>query len=110
MSVSTNTTVAKRLSQLALLYTKGQASDLMDRTLSKLLAHEAETSRSQLDQLQTDLGEFEGRYDMASAEFYQRYQSGQTDDRMDFVEWASLVQMAGNLEQRLRVLTGESGA
>ena len=46
---------------------------------------------------------------MASAEFYRRYQGGQTDDRMDFVEWASLVQMAANLEQRLRVLTGESG-
>ena len=110
MSVSTNTTVAKRLSQLALLYTKGQASDLMDRTLGKLLAYEADTSRAQLDQLRTDLSEFEARHGMSSTEFYRRYQSGQTDDRMDFVEWASLVQMAGNLEQRLRVLTGESGA
>ena len=110
MSVSSNTTVAQRLSQLALLYTKGQASDLMDRTLGKLLAYETDTSRAQLDQLRTDLSEFEARYGMASAEFYRRYQAGQTDDRMDFVEWASLVQMAGNLEQRLRVLTGESGA
>ena len=41
---------------------------------------------------------------MASDDFYRRYQAGQTDDRMDFVEWAALVQMANN--QRLRVLTG----
>ena len=43
---------------------------------------------------------------MASDDFYRRYQSGQTDDRMDFVEWAALVQMASNLRRRLRVFTG----
>lgn len=108
MTVSANTTVAQRLSQLATLYSRGQASDVMDRTLGKLLAYEADTSRAQLDELRTELAEFEQRYGMSSAEFYRRYQAGKTDDRMDFVEWASLVQMAGNLEQRLRVLTGEA--
>lgn len=107
MTVSANSIVAQRLTQLAQLYAKGQASDLMDRTLGKLLDYEATSSRAQLDQLQTDLAEFEARYGMASAEFYRRYRAGQTDDRMDFVEWASLVQMAANLEQRLRVLAGE---
>ena len=73
---------------------------------NKLLAHEAEQSRAQLDVLQADLAEFEERYGMTSDEFYRCYQAGQTDDRMDFVEWASLVQMVDNLQQGLRMLVG----
>ena len=38
------------------------------------------------------------------------YEAGQTDDRMDFVEWASLMRMYDNLQQRLKVLTAEPSA
>ena len=103
-------TVAQRMSALAQLYQHGQASPLMERTLDKLLVYEAEACRAQLAQLQTDLAELEQRYGLPSDEFYRRFQSGQTDDRMDYVEWASLVQMAENLRERLRLLTNEAHA
>ncbi len=48
-----------------------------------------------------DLAEFEQQFGWASAEFWRKYQAGETDDRMDYVEWASLFQMAQRLEQRL---------
>ena len=105
---SSSITIAERLRTLAQLYQRGQASDLMDRTLDKLLAHEADLCREQLGQLQGDLAEFEERYGFSSDEFYHRYQAGQTDDRMDYVEWASLVQMRDNLQERLRILIGEA--
>ena len=89
-----------------LLYQQGQASALMDQTLDKLLAHEADISHAQLSQLKADLAEFEQRYSLSSTEFYRCYQAGQTDDRMDYVEWASLVQMHDNLQERLLLLTG----
>jgi hypothetical protein len=107
MSTSTTNTIAQRLQILARLYEQGQASEMMERTLDKLLAYEADICREQLDQLRADLAEFERRYDLASTEFYRRFQAGQTDDRMDYVEWASLVQMFNNLEQRLHLLVGE---
>ena len=91
------TTTAQRLSTLAQLYQQGQTSQLMDRTLDKLLAHEAEQARLQLETLDADLATFEQQYDMTSAEFFGDYQAGQTDDRMDYVEWASLVRMKENL-------------
>ena len=69
----------------------------MDHTSGKLLAQEADLCREQLRQLQSDLAQFEEQYVLSSDEFYQRYQAGQTDDRMDYVEWASLVQMRDNL-------------
>lgn len=109
MQTMTNTT-AQRLATLALLYQQGQTSQLMDRTIEKLLAHEAEEVRSQLTALRADLTVFEQQYEMDTTEFFRRYQAGNTDDRMDFVEWASLVHMRDNLLRRLELLSGESPA
>jgi hypothetical protein len=57
-----NPMTAKRLHALAELYQQGQVSELMDRTLEKLLHHEAEQCQAQLRQLQADLAEFEQKY------------------------------------------------
>lgn len=105
-----NTLTAERLHALAELYQQGQVSELMDRTLEKLLRHEAETCQAQLSQIQADLSEFEQTYHLPSTEFYHQFQTGQIGDEMDYVEWASLVQMANNLKNRLRLLSGESDA
>ena len=104
------TLTAERLHALAELYQQGQVSDLLDHTLEKLLRHEAEECQAQLSQLQADIAEFEQKYHLSSTEFYQQFQDGQTSDDMDYVEWASLIQMADNLEKRLRLLTGEADA
>jgi hypothetical protein len=109
-TVKANTLTAERLHALAELYQQGHVSELMERTLEKLLHHEAAECQAQLRQLQADLAEFEQKYQRSSAEFYQQFQAGQTGDEMDYVEWASLVQMANNLEKRLRLLTGEADA
>jgi len=101
---------AERLYALAELYQQGQVSELMERTLEKLLRQEAEACQAQLRQLQADLREFEQKYHRSSMEFYQQFQAGQTSDEMDYVEWASLIQMTDNLKQRLRLLTGEADA
>lgn len=93
--------------RLADLYQQGQASELTDRALNKLLAYEIDLCRKQLSQLQTDLAVFEQQYDLTSAKFYRQFQAGEMDDRMDYIEWASLVQMAQNLQERLHLLTGE---
>jgi hypothetical protein len=108
--VETHTVTAKRLQALAKLYELGPVSDLMDRTLDKLLRHEADVCQAQLGQLQADLAEFEQKYQRASTEFYQQFQAGQLGDAMDYVEWASLIQMADNLAKRLRLLRGEASA
>jgi len=53
---------AERLRALAELYEQGQVSDLMERTLAKLLRQEADACQVQLRQLQADLPEFEQKY------------------------------------------------
>lgn len=101
---------ARRLQALAEIYRPGQASDVMNRTLGKLFAYETDACRAQLDQIRADLAVFEQQYGQSTDEFYKQFQAGQTDDRMDYVEWASLAQMATNLEEQLRVLIREQEA
>jgi len=102
-------TVANKLTQLAQLYKTGGVSSMMSRTVEKLLDYETEEAQKQLRELEGDLSSFEKQYNLSTTEFYRRYQAGQTDDQMDFVEWASLAQMATNLRNRLAVLTGAVG-
>ena len=106
--MGTHTVTAERLHALAKLYEQGPVSDLMERTLDKLLRHEADACQTQLHQLQADLAEFEQKYQRSSTEFYQQFQAGQMGDAMDYVEWASLIQMTDNLTKRLRLLRGEA--
>ncbi|MEW5872339.1 MAG: hypothetical protein AB1894_23955 [Chloroflexota bacterium] len=99
--------IASRLTRLAKLYQQGQASEVTTRTLDKLIEYEAGLTKAQLDEVRKDLADFETRYHRTSEQFYQAYKAGETDDRMDFVEWDSLVQMAENLQHRLQLLTDE---
>jgi hypothetical protein len=67
MEMAMNTT-AQRLAILAQLYQQGQASQLMDRTLDKLLAHEADEARTQLAVLAADLAAHDTVYNWPYAE------------------------------------------
>lgn len=109
-TASARNAVVIRLEQLAQMYRHDQASEVMDRTLSKLFRYEADTCRGQLAQLTRDLAEYEQQYGQSSQAFYAQFQQGHTDDRMEYIEWASLFQMAQRLQQRLQLLDfGENG-
>ena len=46
-----------------------------------------------------DLAVFENQYGMSTVDFFRKYISGETNDDMDFVEWASLAQMIVHLHE-----------
>ncbi|MGC8495381.1 MAG: antitoxin TumA [Syntrophobacteraceae bacterium] len=52
------------------------------------------------------LGNYENRYGMTSEDFYDRYQRGQKEDSIDFVEWANDYQhylgIRSKIEEHLR--------
>ena len=104
---TTSENLAAKLEQLAEFYRNGFASEIMLKTLHKLFQYEAETCRSQLKHLETDLYDFEKQYGMPSEVFFKRFQAGKTDDRMDFVEWASLIQMASRLKKQTKLLESQ---
>jgi uncharacterized protein YaaN involved in tellurite resistance len=99
------TTRSTRLERLIRLYETGQASDFMDRVLDKVFAQEAAEELKLIEQLRSDLNEFEERYEIDSQSFYTRFRSGELGDAMDYMEWASLFDMYQQAKARLALLT-----
>lgn len=100
-----NTKYAKGVRKLAELYEKKQVSSLTAQTLNKAVEYEISQSQMQLTEIEQILADYEKRFNLSTAEFYQRYQAGQTDDSAESVEWASLAQMAESIRQRLASLS-----
>lgn len=99
---------ADRVQVLEKLYEQGQSSDLVDLALEKLFAYELRASEQQLEQLERDLAEFEQQYALSSEQFHRQFQAGKMGDAMDFVDWASLFQMAARLRERIELLKSTS--
>lgn len=101
---------SERLLRLAKLYESGMTSPLLDRAIDKAFEYEAQVATQQLAEIEADLGELESEYKMSTKEFMQQYRSGAVGDRMDFIDWASLAQMAEGLQDRIALLKDESVA
>lgn len=69
-----------------------------------LLLEEARSNANPLDDLLAlgrQLLSFEQRYDMTSAEFYDRYKRGELGDDMDFVRWAGRYRLYLELKEEI---------
>lgn len=108
MTIYSQIQIEQDLNKLTKLAKSGQISDSLARNLHKLMGLEISQLEIDLAATEKDLNEFELRYKMTTVDFFRQWQEGQTDDRMDYVEWASLAQMAGNLRKRLDLLKGEN--
>ena len=90
------------------LYSIGFVSSYLDRVLDKVFAQQATEYEVLIQQLRSDLAEFEAKYEMNSATFYARFRAGEMGDAMDFMEWASLYDMHEGAVQRLSLLKSQS--
>lgn len=43
-------------------------------------------------------------YQLNSQDFYSRYEKGEFGDEIDFIEWASTIEMIANVDKRLALL------
>ena len=108
MTIYTSTNSKKQVGKLFQLYDSGQVNETTARNLNKILELEVNQLQIDLAATEKDLGEFENQYNMSTMDFFRQWQAGEIDDRMDYVEWASLAQMADNLRKRLEFLTSEN--
>ncbi len=93
-----------RIRALGKIYAQGETSEIVDLALEKLFKYELIESRKQLTELEEYLAEFEDNYSLSSEVFHADFQSGQMGDDMDYIEWASLYQMAERLKKRILIL------
>ena len=98
----------KKLKILESLCRSGYESDVIQRTIEKLIVFEQDRVRHELSKLRARLQTFESRHKMSSADFYRQYERGKLADTADFMEWSSFYDMAQSVQQHLNRLTGES--
>lgn len=108
--MATQNHILEQLKILEALYNRGEVSEVLELSLSKIIAHEIAITKQQAAELQTDLQQFETQYEMSSAEFYQKFRAGELGDDIDFVEWSSFYQMSCSVRERLQILLFNSQA
>ncbi|MDX9991633.1 MAG: hypothetical protein RBS68_06230 [Anaerolineales bacterium] len=102
-----NTKYAKGVRWLAELYKNRQVDSVTAQTLNKLVDLEASRLRLQLEDMERVIADYEKQHGMSSAEFLRKYEAGKTDDRMDYVEWASLTKMSRSFRKTLAAIVSE---
>lgn len=108
--MATQNQIIEQLKILEALYNRGEVSEVLELSLSKIIAHEIAIAKQQAAELETDLQQFETQYQMASPEFYQKFRAGELGDHIDFVEWSSFYQMSCSVGERLQILLSNSQA
>jgi len=102
--MATNDKTIDRLQYLEILYRQGYRSEVIDRSLDKIIALERAAAQRDLADLQERLRTFEARYQMPSEEFYRRFRAGELGDGMDVVEWSIFYEMWESVRARLERL------
>jgi hypothetical protein len=88
------------------IYRSGHLTETIDRAIDNLITLERSRVAHELADLQERLRAFEARYQMASDEFYRRYERGELGDSADFMEWSSFCDMERATQRHLDNLTG----
>ena len=107
MAVDTST--LERLRALEQIYSSGYRSEIIDRTVRKLLEHQAQSDEAQLAELDAEIAQFERTYSMSSAEFHAKYQRGEMGDDADVFEWNALYEMRLRLGEAVNTLRAQLG-
>lgn len=76
----------------------------LDQVVGKLLDLTVSQYRQRLERYERDLREFEQRYGLDSATFYQRFEAGELGDAMDFFEWAGVYELRQDLREKIQRL------
>ena len=96
--------VLAKLKILETLYQQGKSNDVINQTLDKIISQELAESRQKNQELEAEMQCFEQQYQMSSAEFSQRFHSGELGDEIDFVEWNAFYQMWMTLQEQIQLL------
>lgn len=95
----------ERLRRLQDLIEDYGSDALIDTTVGKLLKLKRREVVRNLNRVREEIGKLEQAYHMSSGDFLARYGSGDLGDDVDYLKWASLLDMErrGKLQLRTRI-------
>ena len=65
-----------------------ESDAVIDPVFDKLFDRERRPLIEQRDEMRVELDQFERQYGLGSSEFYEKFESGEMGDDMDFFEWS----------------------
>lgn len=74
----------------------GEDSDI-SQTITKMFDYKIQKYDEEINNLNRELKKYERKHKKESSVFFDEFNKGMLGDDMDFIEWASLYQMRGNL-------------
>jgi len=57
--------------------------------------------KREIAEMQKDLKDFEKKYDMTSADFFEKFENGQLSDNKNFILWSGIYEMQTDCKQKL---------
>jgi hypothetical protein len=91
-----------KLKRLGKYFDYNKKDQLIKTTVDKLVAMKIDQLDKEIIELKKDLKNFEVRYSLNSEEFYSKFQRGELDDNLDFVDWIAVYKMLQNrIEDKL---------
>jgi len=94
----------RQLEKYLTVVNEASLDKVLEAAIDKLLGRETARLVAQRDRLKNQLAEFEQKYHLDSAVFYEQFEQGKMGDEMDFAEWSATYEMLVSLEQRLAIL------
>lgn len=76
----------------------------LDRLVGKLLEVALSQHKLRLERYDRELREFEQRYGMESAAFFQQFAAGELGDAIDFFEWSGLYELRQDILEKINKL------
>lgn len=70
--------------------------DVIETAISKLITLKINKLDHEINELKNDLKQFEIKYNYSSTEFFEKFNSGQLNDNLDFIDWIAAYKMLQN--------------
>ena len=106
--MQTDTAGLNKLHTLEALLQKGYKSDLIGKSLNKLMELELAKLKHELSEIDARIRDFEAKHDISSENFAKKFHAGLADDSADSIEWISFIDMRMALVQQIELLQQKS--
>jgi len=101
------TRLEEKLKTLAKVAELGGNDQIIEQTLTKLLAYAADKHQRDLEDITAKLQALEERFGMTSDLFAEKFQRGELGDDEVFFRWDALLEMQRRVAQRLALLQAD---
>jgi len=101
-------TTKETIQNIGKIFEKGLQNEYLSRSIGKIIEYEKEETIKEVNMFKKELSGFESTYQMASEDFFDKFEKGELGDKEDYFEWSAIYQMYARSVDRLNILESSS--